>query len=162
LHPRDLVEELLAIGAVGCNLEDTDHPSGGLLDAGAQADRLAQVRAAADETGVRLVINARIDTFLPPSGVPEQDRVAETRRRGELYRAAGADCLYPIGVRRRADLVALLEALPGPLNANVGDELDLPALRELGVARVSFGPRWHRTFLDGFATTVRSLLAEAR
>src|SRR4051812_1740850 len=49
LDPHQFVAALLEAGAVGCNLEDTDHRAGGLVDAAAQADRLARVRAAADE-----------------------------------------------------------------------------------------------------------------
>src|SRR5205085_2960844 len=38
LSPGDLVDALLDAGAVGCNIEDTDHAAGdGLLDARAQA-----------------------------------------------------------------------------------------------------------------------------
>jgi hypothetical protein len=37
MQPRELVDRLLEIGAVGCNLEDTDHHAGGLVDAGAQS-----------------------------------------------------------------------------------------------------------------------------
>src|SRR6478609_2368660 len=32
LAPRELVDRLLEIGAVGCNLEDSDHRNGGLID----------------------------------------------------------------------------------------------------------------------------------
>src|SRR6476646_6698564 len=96
LAPRELVDRLLEIGAVGCNLEDTDHRAGGLVEAGAHAERLAAIRAAAGDAGVPIVINARADTFLPASGVPEEERVAEAVRRGGLYLAAGADCIYPI------------------------------------------------------------------
>src|SRR3954471_5159321 len=59
MRPRELVDRLLDIGAVGCNLEDTDHRSGGLADAGAHAAWLAEVRAAADDAGVPVVVNAR-------------------------------------------------------------------------------------------------------
>ena len=72
MEPRELVDRLLEIGAVGCNLEDTDHRAGGLVDAGAHAERLAAIRAAAGDAGVPIVINARADTFLPRSGVPQQ------------------------------------------------------------------------------------------
>ena len=34
MRPRELVDRLLDIGAVGCNLEDTDHRAGGLAEAG--------------------------------------------------------------------------------------------------------------------------------
>jgi 2-methylisocitrate lyase-like PEP mutase family enzyme len=159
LPPRELVDRLLEIGATGCNLEDTDHRSGGLAEAGAQAERLAEVRSAADESGVPLVINARVDTFLATSRVPEEVRIEETVRRGLLYREAGADCLYPIGVSRRRDITALVAELPGPVNGNTGDELDLDTLRQLGVARVSYGPRFYRSAMADFAVTIRPLLA---
>src|ERR1700740_1266969 len=68
MQPRELVDRLLEIGAVGCNLEDTDHLAGGLVDAGAHAERLAAIRAAADDAGVPIVINARVDTFLAAAG----------------------------------------------------------------------------------------------
>ncbi|WP_410573896.1 isocitrate lyase/phosphoenolpyruvate mutase family protein [Amycolatopsis sp. cmx-4-61] len=158
LEPERLVAELLSAGAVGCNLEDTDHRAGGLVDAAAQADRLAGVRAAADAAGVPLVLNARIDTFLPPSGFSGAVRVAEAIRRGRLYREAGADCIYPIGVSTAADLERVVAGVPGPVNGNTGAELDLDTLASLGVARVSFGPRFHRA---GWAS-MRSGLEELR
>jgi 2-methylisocitrate lyase-like PEP mutase family enzyme len=159
MAPRELVDRLLGIGAVGCNLEDTDHRAGGLAEAGAHAEWLAAVRAAADDAGVPIVINARIDAFLPDRGVPGPDRLGEAVRRGRRYRDAGADCLYPIGVGARSDLAALVAELPGPINANPGDQLDLAALRELGVARVSYGPRFYRAALAGLRTAVEALRA---
>jgi 2-methylisocitrate lyase-like PEP mutase family enzyme len=161
LPPGDLVGRLLDAGAAGCNLEDTDHRAGGLAEAGPHAQWLADVRAAADEAGVPLVINARVDTFLPASGVPEPERAAEAIRRGRLYLDAGADCVYPIGVRRKHDMAALVAGLPGPVNGNTGDELDLAALRELGVARVSYGPRFYRAALAGLKTAVDEIMAGA-
>jgi 2-methylisocitrate lyase-like PEP mutase family enzyme len=158
LAPRELVDRLLEIGAVGCNLEDTDHRTGGLVEVGAQADWLAAVRSAAVDAGVPIVVNARVDVFLPASGISEADRVGEAVRRGQRYRAAGADCIYPIGVRRKADLATLVTELPGPINGNTGDELDLATLRELGVARVSYGPRFYRAAMADFDTAVRALL----
>jgi 2-methylisocitrate lyase-like PEP mutase family enzyme len=160
MQPRELVDRLLEIGAVGCNLEDTDHRGGGLVDAGVNADRLAAVRAAADDAGVPVVINARIDTFLPQSGIPEHERVAEAIRRGRRYLAAGADCLYPIGVGDEGDIATLVTELPGPINANTRPGgPDLAKLRELGVARVSYGPRLYREALANLKTTVQALLA---
>jgi len=157
MRPDEFVDRLLETGAVGCNLEDTDHQAGGLAEAGAHAQWLADVRAAADDAGVPLVINARVDTFLAASGIPEPDRLAETIRRGRLYREAGADCLYPIGVRRKQDLATLVAELPGPINGNTGDELDLATLENLGVARVSYGPRLYFAALATLKSTVEEL-----
>ncbi|MEV4326027.1 isocitrate lyase/phosphoenolpyruvate mutase family protein [Microbispora rosea] len=159
MEPRELVDRLLDIGAVGCNLEDTDHRAGGLVEAGAHAQWLAGVRSAADDAEVPIVINARVDTFLPASGIPEPDRVTETIRRGRLYRDAGADCIYPIGVRQKHDLATLVTELPGPVIGNTGEYLDLATLREMGVARVSYGPRFYRAALADLKTAVQELLA---
>ena len=160
MEPRELVDRLLEIGAVGCNLEDTDYRAGGLADAGAQAGRLAAIRGAADDAGVPIVINARADTFLPGSGVPGQERVAEAVRRGRLYLEAGADCIYPIGVSDERDIAALVAEVPGPINGNTRPGgLDLAKLRELGVARVSYGPRFYRQALADLKAAVQELLA---
>lgn len=158
LRPRELVDRLLDIGAVGCNLEDTDHRAGGLVDAAAHADWLAQVRSAAEDAEVPIVINARLDAFLPDSGIPAPDQVAEALRRGRLYREAGADCLYPIGVRDYDVLAQLVAGLPAPVNGNTGEQLDLGRLRTLGVARVSYGPRFYRAAMADLETAVRGLL----
>jgi 2-methylisocitrate lyase-like PEP mutase family enzyme len=160
MRPRELVDRLLEIGASGCNLEDTDHRNGGLVEAEAHAEWLAAVRAAADDAGVPIVINARTDTFLPQSRMLGQDRVVEAIRRGRRYLQAGADCVYPIGVGDERDLAALIAGLPGPVNGNTGAAgLDLAKLRELGVARVSYGPRLYREALANLKTTVGGLLS---
>ena len=159
LPPREFVDRLLDIGVAGCNLEDTDHRGGGLVDAGAQAERLAAVRSAAEDTGIPIVINARVDVFLPASGVAEDDRVAEAIRRGRRYLAAGADCVYPIGVGDERAVATLVAELPGPVNGNTRPGvLGLAKLRELGVARVSYGPRFYRQALAGLEAAVRQEL----
>lgn len=157
MTPRELVDRLLDIGAVGCNLEDTDHRQGGLADAGAQAQWLADVRAAAGDAGVPIVVNARVDTFLPAGGLSGAARLTEAVRRGRMYLEAGADCVYPIGVRDRQDIAALVAELPGPVNGNTGENLDLDTLRQIGVARVSYGPRFYRTALAQLKAAVEEL-----
>lgn len=158
LDADEFVARLLDAGAVGCNLEDVDHRAGGLVVAEEQADRIAAVRAAADAAGVPVVVNARTDVFLPVGGIPEQDRLAEAVRRGRLYLAAGADCVYPVGASTRDNLATLVAEVPGPVNGNTNDAIDLAALAALGVARVSFGPRFHR---GGFAA-MRGALEQLR
>jgi 2-methylisocitrate lyase-like PEP mutase family enzyme len=153
----ELVERLLAIGVVGCNLEDSDHSVGGLKDAEKHARWLAEIRAAADATGVPLVINARVDVFLPTSPVLEDERVAEAIRRGGLYREAGADCIYPIGIGAPEVLAQLVTGIDGPVNGNSNPQLTLPVLRDMGVARVSYGPRFYRTALANFGNAIRDL-----
>src|SRR5207247_7377979 len=73
LPPDELVSTLLDAGVAGCNLEDTDHKSGGLTQRDRYADRLAAIRHAATAQAYGLLINARVDVFLPATapGPPE-------------------------------------------------------------------------------------------
>ncbi|MEU9120238.1 isocitrate lyase/phosphoenolpyruvate mutase family protein [Streptomyces sp. NPDC048506] len=152
LSARELVGRLADAGAVGCNLEDTDHATGALRDAHEQAEWLAQVRA---EAGDALVINARIDTYL--RGVQDTD---ETVRRGRLYAAAGADCVYPFAAPP-ALLAELAGAIGLPVNAAALPNGPGPReLGALGAARITFGPGLQRRAMAGVAETARELRAE--
>ena len=66
LEPTTLVAALFAMGAAGCNLEDTNHRDESLRDQAGHADWLRSIRQAASAHDYRLVVNARIDTFLVP------------------------------------------------------------------------------------------------
>ncbi len=141
---EELVERLLATGAVGCNLEDTDHRLDQLISLDDQASWLAAVRAAADRSGVPIVINARTDVFLRGEGAADE-QLAETIRRGRRYRDAGADCFYPIWVVDEAAIATLADAVDGAINVYARPEApSLARLTGLGVARVSYGPWMHR------------------
>ncbi|BBA97643.1 putative phosphonomutase [Actinacidiphila reveromycinica] len=148
LPAAELVERLLEAGAVGCNLEDSDPAAGTLRDPGAQADFLAEVRAAA---GDALVLNARVDTYLRGTDRTPAAAIA----RGVRYAAAGADVVYPI-LAPPAQLAAIAEGVGLPVNAlcRAGG----PAPRELGVfgaARVTFGGGLHHQATD----TLRAVAA---
>jgi 2-methylisocitrate lyase-like PEP mutase family enzyme len=151
LSPEDVVARLLAAGAVGCNLEDTDHRaapgSHTLVDAGAQQQRLRAVKEAARARGVDIVLNARTDVFL---GQTDQAAVVdEAIRRAKLYLDAGADCIFPIGVSDEASIVALVKAIPAPVNVIPGFRGGPPLarLREIGVRRLSYAGRLHRAMM---------------
>jgi 2-methylisocitrate lyase-like PEP mutase family enzyme len=157
LDAVELVDRLMAAGAVGCNLEDSDHAvPGTLVDAEAFAMRLGEIRAAADAAGVHVVLNARIDTLLHGGAGPEQ--VEETLARARAYLAAGADCTYPIRLTQ-AELVRRLVAGTGaPLNANLAPGGLLADLARAGAARVSIGPTAHRSVLAHLAGLAGDLL----
>ena len=159
--PADqLVDRILAAGAAGCNLEDTDHHGPGVLvDAGRQAERLAQVRAAADARGVHVVINARVDTFVRKVG-DEGEQLAEAIRRGNLYLEAGADCVYPIGLADPAAIARLVSELQGPINviARRGGPTTAE-LAALGVHRISMGAGLHQLEAAHFQQTLARLAA---
>ncbi len=136
LGPAELAARLAGAGAVGCNIEDSDHAAGGgLADPVRQADRIAALRAADPD----LVINARVDVFLRAED--QREVLKDGIDRARAYLAAGADCVYPILVRDVEVLTELVEAVrPAAVNALYlpgGPGLD--ALAGLGVARISLG-----------------------
>jgi 2-methylisocitrate lyase-like PEP mutase family enzyme len=146
LEPRELVDGLLLAGAVGLNFEDSDHEGGGMVDAEAQAEVLGAIKEAGREAGVDVVLNARVDVFL------HDGEVDEAVRRGRLYAQAGADCVYPIGVRGRDAIGRLVEEVGAPLNVLVmPGGLTLGELGVLGVARASFGSGLMHIAMDAAA-----------
>jgi 2-methylisocitrate lyase-like PEP mutase family enzyme len=158
--PAELVGALAEMGAAGCNLEDTDHGAGALRDADEHARWLRAVREAAREQRYPLVINARVDVFVAHMGgeAPQAELVDEALRRARAYLAAGADCVYPIGMHERDAVAAFIAGAPGPVNL-----LALPRapsvaeLAALGAARVSWGGLLHRQAMERFGETLASL-----
>ncbi len=162
----ELVAELKSMGAAGCNLEDTDHAAQALRDPARQAAWLRAVRQAASDQGYRLVINARIDVFVPSafsgSGGPAQgELVPEALRRARAYLEAGADCVYPIGLWEAGALAAFVSECPGPVNVlRIPQAPSLAELAGLGVARVSYAGLLHRGVMEQFSRVLASLTAE--
>lgn len=136
LAGSELVERLLATGAVGLNFEDSDrHGDQPLVPTEEHAARIADVRAAARAAGVDVVINARVDVYARQVE-PALERALE---RGRAYVDAGADCVFPILVRDEEHIAALVSAL-GTVNVYWRSGWpSIARLTELGVRRISFG-----------------------
>lgn len=84
-----------------------------------------------------IVINGRTDLYLRNIG-DEASRFEETVDRGRAYLAAGADCVYPIGLRDPATIGRLVNAIGAPININVrAGSPSVAELEALGVARAS-------------------------
>lgn len=130
----ETIRAVLATGVVGINLEDA--VAGTMIDAAAQADRIALVRSVADHAGVALFVNARTDGYL--LGV--DDVLASTLARAETYAVAGADGVFVPGVVDLATIRTLADAVPVPLNVMAWHGAPSVAeLAEAGARRVSVG-----------------------
>ena len=133
---RQTVTAVLEAGAVGVNIEDSGGTS--LTAADEQARRISLVRGIAAESGVRLFINARTDTFL--SGQFGDSAFEETLERAEGYLAAGADGIFVPGVTDLHMLHELSRRIAAPLNALAGvGSASVGELHDAGVRRVSIG-----------------------
>jgi 2-methylisocitrate lyase-like PEP mutase family enzyme len=161
LPGRDLVERLLAAGAVGLNLEDTvrEGATARLGPMQPQAERIAALRVASEAAGVPIVINARIDSFLRGVGGPGE-RLDDALQRGRAYLAAGADCVYPITLDDAAAIGRFVTEVGGPVNILLRPgSPSLAALRELGVRRISVGGGLWRHAMRTTEDLARGLLA---
>ena len=159
---RDAAETaraLVALGVAGLNLEDSPGADGQpLMPSEAHAERIQAVREAARAAGGDLVINARTDVFLAQVGEPTA-RLGEAVRRANLYRAAGADCVFVPGVLDEATIEALARDVGGPLNVMaMPGAPTVSRLAALGVARVSVGPALALVALQATRRAVRELL----
>jgi len=155
----DTAEAVLATGAVGLNIEDsTGDPRVPLFDKNHQQDKIRAVRAASKSSGVHLVINARTDVYLVDGDVSKQLR--RTIERGNLYREAGADCIFvpDVGNLDKSCMEVLVREIDAPINVIAG--VTTPAVAELqdiGVARLSLGPRPMRALLALLREVAREL-----
>ena len=129
------VAEIIQAGVVGINLEDGLHgPIRSIEDAAA---RLRAAREAANKEGVPIVLNARCDVFQLQHG-EESTRFGSTVERCKVYFAAGADCVYPFGLRDPAIITAFVEAVGGPVNITGRPGMpDAAAFERMGVARIT-------------------------
>ncbi|MFT4097031.1 MAG: isocitrate lyase/phosphoenolpyruvate mutase family protein [Rhodoblastus sp.] len=119
-------------GVAGLSIEDRDLERGGLYDTRDALERLLAARAAIADA----VLVARTEILL-------DDPAAVSRAIDSLvaFAGAGADCLYAPGVRKRADIAAMVRAVaPKPINVLAIDPtMTLAELSDLGVRRISVG-----------------------
>lgn len=140
---KDMAETaktIVAAGAVGLNFEDViGDTESSQVDTALQTEKIRTIREASASAGVPLVINARTDIYLMPVG-PEATRYERTVARLRAYRAAGADCVFPPGVKERGLIEKLVKAVEAPLNILVTPGCPpIAELEKLGVARASIG-----------------------
>jgi 2-methylisocitrate lyase-like PEP mutase family enzyme len=107
-------------------------------------ERISAIRALSDSLGFHLVINARTDSFFTSADLPKEN-LAESIKRGNKYREAGADCIFVQPVWDKKTISTLVKEINAPINilsnpANVeGVPPSVRELQDLGVARLSMG-----------------------
>lgn len=134
------VKDVIAIGAVGVNIEDsTDVQGPRLVDAAEQVEKIRAVCGAVRDSGVPIVVNARTDSFWLKLG-DERERLRVSIDRANRYREAGAHCLFVPSAIDKDVIATLVKEIHGPVNIlTVPGCPPIPELQALGVRRVSEG-----------------------
>ena len=120
-------------GLAGGNIEDYNGQR--LYHEALSVERIA---AARDAAGPDFVLTARTDGQL--LGTPTS--LTDSIHRANLYREAGADCLYVPGVNDLDAIRTLVKEIDGPLNVVLGlgsSGLTVNHLLDAGVTRISLG-----------------------
>lgn len=158
----DEVTETIALaieaGVAGGNIEDKIPEQPDLYDEKLAVERIAAARAVIDDAGSDFVLTARTDPFL----VLGQAGLADAIRRANLYREAGADCLYAPGASDPDTVKTLIREINGPINVVMGlgtAQGSAHALIAAGVQRISLGGSIARSAL-GFVRRCADELRE--
>ena len=154
------IKAVIATGVVGINIEDSlKQQEKALVSLADQVELIKALRETASELDIPFVINARVDVFLLGIGA-EETRFEHAVERANAYLAAGADCIYPIGILPAEEIARLVKAIQGPINVLGGAPAPtLPELSQLGVARVSLAGGLMRSVLGHLQTIAQELLA---
>jgi 2-methylisocitrate lyase-like PEP mutase family enzyme len=137
------VTSATATGIAGLSIEDsTGDASNPLFEFTLAVERIRAARRAIDDSRTGVLLTGRSEGFIV--GRPD---LAETIRRLTAYADAGADCLYAPGIRSKADIVAVVNAVaPKPVNVLVGGRFaTVTELADAGVRRISVGGALART-----------------
>ncbi len=142
------VSAATATGIAGLSIEDsTGDATNPLHDLDLAVERIRAARRAIDDSGTGILLTGRSEGFIV--GRPD---LSETIRRLTAYADAGAECLYAPGIRTRADITAVVQAVaPKPVNVLVGNDFaTVSELAEMGVRRISVGGALARAAWTGF------------
>jgi len=150
------ITRVIAAGAIGCNLEDSEPADGSLRDIAVQVARIRAARAAAAAALPRFFINLRTDVFFRKGVAHDGAAVELALERARAYADAGVDGLFAPGLADPALIERLANASPLPLNIMATSATPpLDVLARCGVARVSHGP-------GPYAQAMQALQAQAR
>lgn len=158
--PESIAETIrLAIqaGLAGGNLEDKDPCRNGLYDETLAVERIKAARETIDALGSAFVLTARTDAF---QGSPAS-ALSVSIRRCNLFREAGADCLFAPGISDPETVRLMVREVQGPLNVVMGlgnSQGNAHQLLEAGVQRISLGASIARAALAFVRNAAREVM----
>jgi len=144
-------------GIAGISIEDsTGDADDPLFEFSLAVERVRAARKAIDQSGTGILLTGRSEGFIV--GRPD---LAETIRRLVAYAEAGAECLYAPGIRSKAEIAAVVNAVaPRAVNVLVGSDFTTVAkLAKTGVRRISVGGALARAAYGGFLEAAKEIAA---
>jgi 2-methylisocitrate lyase-like PEP mutase family enzyme len=151
----------LEIGAVGVNLEDsTGDNNNPFFDVSEVVERIKGIRSMAEVREIQLVINLRTDVYMLSEDDP-RIKFRHTVERANIFKEAGANCIFvpDMGNLNEKIIKEFVKEIDAPLNIIAADNIPpVQKLEEIGVARLSFGPRPMRAMLALLVRMKKELL----
>jgi 2-methylisocitrate lyase-like PEP mutase family enzyme len=158
--PEDVVETIrqaMGAGLAGCSIEDaTGDDAKPLYDRKHAVERVRAAREAIAQAGSGFVLTARCEAYLTGHDTPLKECVERLSEMAE----AGADVVYACGMSKADDIATLVREVPRPVNVIGGtgkEPLSVRALEDIGVKRISLGPRLFQAAMAGFLNAAREL-----
>lgn len=147
---QETVTQVIKAGAVGINFEDQIIGGKELYSIADQCARIKSIRTKAEQMSIPIFINARTDIFLKINSTSHNDNhIEEAIRRASAYAEVGASGFFVPGLNNANYIEKLCELSPLPINIMASpDTLTVKQLAELGVARISYGPRPYCQMMD--------------
>ena len=135
----ETVAAAIEAGAIGINLEDAAAgEERALVDLAEQCARIEAARAAAEDAGVELFVNARTDVFW--LGLEGEELLETAIDRLRAFVDAGADGAFVPRLVEADQIRQVAEAVPAPLNVLAAPGMPAPdELARLGARRLSVG-----------------------
>jgi len=157
--PEDVAETVRAAietGLAGCSIEDyTTNPVHPYYDLDLAVERIKAAVDVKNRLAPDFVLTAR-------SEGPVQSKVEldETVKRLKAFAEAGADCVYAIQLKDKAQIETVLAAVDAPLNVLAGRRnfhITRKELADMGVTRLSIGPGLARQAYHAFTAAAEHI-----
>src|SRR5438270_6307487 len=152
------VARAVKTSVAGLSIEDsTGDKAKPLYDRALAIERIKAARAAIDADNSGVLLTGRCEAFL--WGQADLNLVID---RLKAYSDAGADCLYPPGIKTREEIAAVVKAVaPKPVNLLIGASgLSVKEAETLGVRRISVGGSLARTAWAGFMKAAKEMVEQ--
>lgn len=143
-----------AAGLVGGSIEDaTGRENQPIYEMNLAVERVQAAARAARALPFPFTLTARCENFL--HGRPD---LGDTVARLRAYQDAGADVLYAPGLSTYEEIAAVVRAVQRPVNVLAAPQLEMHALAERGVRRISVGSTLARVALTAFVHAAEEML----